>query len=144
MTVYRPTFVAILFLSDSSVCSLWEENPSIDCSRERRSILILWVNFWNHGNETLTQKWDSISMRKCPRCRQEKDGSCASVLRLTVISWPKATAVISLRQTLKSLQHFRMSVHYVTQLEWKALQSQWAGGLPARDLQHQKIVIWPC
>lgn len=38
------TFVASLFFSASSACSLWVGGPSIVCcSRERRSNLMLWV-----------------------------------------------------------------------------------------------------
>lgn len=60
------TFVVILFLSDSSACSLWAERPSIVCSRERRSNLILWVNFWNHENANTNTKIRLIFYDKIP------------------------------------------------------------------------------
>lgn len=103
-----PTLVAILFLSDSSACSPWDEKPSIDCSRERRSILMLWVNFWNRGNETRTRKADSMSVMKLP-AMPTGESLCVSA----GVSWPtgiyrlKATAVIPVRRTFKSLGRSR-------------------------------------
>lgn len=108
-----PTFVAILFLSDSSACSLWE-NPSMDCSRERRSILILWVNFW--------KKWEFHFNEKVLVWLTGEGGELCSSAQTD-----SYFLTISLRQTFKSLEDFRMSFAANC---CAILRSQWNGGLP--------------